>query len=67
MSWFTLQMMKKMDSYQMTIVDLPMNIVYGVCLAGFIAMTVRSALVMRIHLQRGYSVLERPESTMDDR
>ena len=67
MSWFTLQMMKKMDTYQMTIVDLPMNIVYGVCLAGFIAMTVRSLLVMRIHLQRGYSVLERPETTMDDR
>jgi TRAP-type C4-dicarboxylate transport system permease small subunit len=67
MSWFTFQMMQKMGSYQMTIVDLPMNIVYGVCLAGFIAMTVRSALVMRIHLQRGYSVLERPETTMDDR
>jgi TRAP-type C4-dicarboxylate transport system permease small subunit len=44
-----------------------MNIVYGVCLAGFVAMTIRSALVMRIHLQRGYSVLERPETTMDDR
>ncbi|MEY2686875.1 MAG: hypothetical protein RL375_1073 [Pseudomonadota bacterium] len=67
MSWFTLQMMKKMDSYQMTIVDLPMNIVYGVCLFGFVAMTVRSALVMRVHLQRGYSVLERPETTIDDR
>jgi TRAP-type C4-dicarboxylate transport system permease small subunit len=67
MSWFTLQMMRKMGSYQMTIVDLPMNIVYGVCLAGFVAMTIRSAMVTRIHLQRGYSVLERPETTMDDR
>lgn len=62
MAWFTLQMMGKMDSYKMTIVDLPMNIVYGVCLAGFVAMAVRSALVMRRHLQQGYSVLERPES-----
>ena len=62
MSWFTLQMMGKMDSYKMTIIDLPMNIVYGVCLAGFVAMTARSVLVMRRHLQQGYSVLERPES-----
>ena len=28
----------------MTIVDLPMNIVYGVCLFGFAAMTLRSVL-----------------------
>ncbi|MBK6853346.1 MAG: TRAP transporter small permease [Burkholderiales bacterium] len=67
MSWFTLQMMKKMDSYQMTIVDLPMNIVYGVCLFGFAMMALRSVWVLRVHLRRGYSVLERPESTMDDR
>jgi hypothetical protein len=30
-------------------------------------MAFRSAVVMRIHFRRGYSVLERPESTMDDR
>jgi TRAP-type transport system small permease protein len=63
----TVQMMQKMGSYQMTIIDLPMNIVYGVCLLGFMACTVRSVWVMRIHVKRGYSVLERPESTMDDR
>jgi TRAP-type transport system small permease protein len=67
MSLFTGQMMQKMGSYQMTIIDLPMNIVYGVCLAGFAAATLRSIWVMRIHLKRGYSVLERPESTMEDR
>jgi TRAP-type transport system small permease protein len=67
MSWFTLQMMQKMGSYKMTIVDLPMNIVYGVCLFGFAAMTLRSVWVARIHWRRGYSVLERPESTMADR
>ena len=44
-----------------------MNIVYGVCLAGFAACTLRSAWVARIHWRRGYSVLERPESTMEDR
>ena len=31
MTVFTVQMMLKMGNYQMTIVDLPMNIVYSVC------------------------------------
>ena len=66
MSVFTVQMMQKMGSYQMTVVDLPMNIVYGVVLLGFVAMTLRSVWVMRVHVKRGYSVLERPESTMAD-
>ena len=66
-SVLTVQMMMKMGNYQMTIIDLPMNIVYGVCLFGFVACTARSVWVMRIHLKRGYSVLERPETTMDDR
>jgi TRAP-type C4-dicarboxylate transport system permease small subunit len=64
---FTVQMMMKMESYKMTIIDLPMNIVYGACLFGFAAMLLRSLWVARIHWQRGYSVLERPESTMSDR
>lgn len=63
----TWQMMQKMDSYKMTIVDLPMNWVYGVCLAGFVGMFVRALWVMRVHVRRGYSVLERPESTMEER
>ncbi|WP_298833935.1 TRAP transporter small permease [uncultured Piscinibacter sp.] len=63
----TAQMMQKMDSYQMTIIDLPMNIVYGVCLFGFAMMAARSVWVMKVHWQRGYSVLERPETTMEDR
>ena len=67
MTVYTGLMMAKMGNYKMTIVDLPMNIVYGVCGFGFAAMTLRSLWVMKLHLQRGYSVLERPESTMDDR
>jgi TRAP-type transport system small permease protein len=67
MTVYTVQMMVKMGAYQMTIVDLPMNIVYSVVLFGFAAMSLRSIWVMRVHLKRGYSVLERPESTMDDR
>ena len=51
----------------MTIIDLPMNIVYGPCLFGFAAMTVRSIWVKMIRWKRGYSVLERPDSVMADR
>ena len=66
-SVLTVQMMMKMDTYKMTVVELPMNYVYGVCLLGFVAMAARSVWVMRIHWQRGYSALERPESTMAER
>jgi TRAP-type transport system small permease protein len=66
MSVLTVQMMQKMGNYQMTIVDLPMNIVYAVVLFGFVAMTLRSLWVARVHWRRGYTVLERPESSMDD-
>lgn len=63
----TVMMMLKLGSNsRMTMIDLPMNWVYGICLAGFAAMTVRSALVMRRHWQRGYTVLERPTSEMQD-
>ena len=44
MTFFTVQMMLKMGNYQMTIVDLPMNIVYSVVLFGFAAMTLALAL-----------------------
>jgi TRAP-type transport system small permease protein len=52
---------------RMTMVDLPMNWVYSVVMVSFAAMAVRAAQVAWIHRRRGYSVLERPESTMDDR
>ena len=65
--YLTWMMMQKMDSYKMTIIDLPMNIVYGICLFGFAAMLVRSVQVARVHMARGYTVLERVDSTMSDR
>jgi len=66
-TFLTWQMMEKLGTYKMTIVDLPMNLVYGVVMAGFAAMSLRAMWVMRIHWQRGYTVLERPESEMTDR
>jgi TRAP-type C4-dicarboxylate transport system permease small subunit len=63
----TIQMMMKLgQSSRMTLVDLPMNVVYGVCLAGFVFMLLRSLWVARVHLRRGYTVLEQVESTMED-
>ncbi len=64
----TVQMMLKIGNQtRMTVVDLPMNIVYGLCLLGFAVMLLRSVQVALIHYRRGYSVLERPDSTMQDR
>jgi TRAP-type C4-dicarboxylate transport system permease small subunit len=57
-SYLTWLLMQKMGNYQMTIVNLPMNIVYGVVLLAFVLMTWRSLWVMRRHWQQGYSVLE---------
>ena len=61
------QMMEKLGTYKMTIIDLPMNLVYGVVMVGFAAMCLRAIWVMKVHWQRGYTVLQRPESEMTDR
>ena len=60
----TWQMMQKMGSYKMTIIDLPMNLVYGVCMFGFACAAVRSVQVAIRHWKQGYSVLERPETAI---
>lgn len=62
----TALMMQRLSTSRMTMIDLPMNLVYGVCLLGFAMMAVRSVLVARRHWQRGYSVLERPMTEMTD-
>ena len=66
-TFLTGQMMEKLGTYKMTIIDLPMNLVYGVVMAGFAAMCLRAIWVMKVHWQRGYTVLQRPESEMTDR
>jgi len=64
----TVMMMIRLGSNsRMTMVDLPMNWVYGVCLLGFAAMAFRSVQIALFHRKRGYTVLERPESSMDDK
>jgi len=62
----TWQMMQKMGNYKMTIVDLPMNLVYGVCGVGFAFCAARSVQVAVEHWRQGYSVLERPETAITE-
>ena len=62
----TIQMMTRMGAQQMTIVDLPMNIIYGVCGLGFAAAAVRSVQVAIENWKRGFSVLERPEHMIEE-
>jgi len=62
----TLQMMSRMGSLQMTIIDLPMNIIYGICAFGFAAATVRSVQVAIENWRRGFSLLERPEHAIEE-
>jgi TRAP-type C4-dicarboxylate transport system permease small subunit len=63
----TWQMMQKMGAYKMTIIELPMNTVYSICMVGFAAAAVRAVQVAIRHWRHGYSVLERPESGLEDR
>jgi TRAP-type C4-dicarboxylate transport system permease small subunit len=62
----TVQMMTRMSSLKMTIIDLPMNLVYGVCAIGFVAATVRSVQVAIENWRRGFSLLERPEHAIEE-
>jgi TRAP-type C4-dicarboxylate transport system permease small subunit len=61
-SVLTWQMMLKMGNYKMTIIDLPMNLIYGVCLVGFACSAVRAAQVALRNWRRGYSALEHPDA-----
>lgn len=56
----TAMLMKVMGNYQMTIIDLPMNILYGICLFGFVCMTGRAAWLSVEHWKQGFSGLEQP-------
>jgi len=62
----TIQMMTRMGNLKMTIVELPMNLVYGVCAVGFAAATFRSVQVAIENWRRGFSLLERPEHAIEE-
>jgi TRAP-type transport system small permease protein len=57
----TWQLMQRIGSSRMAVVDLPMGLVYGAVLVGFALMTWRSVGVAIANWKRGASVLEQPE------
>ena len=62
----TIQMMTRMTNLQMTIIDVPMNVVYAMCAVGFAAAAVRSVQVAIENWKRGWSILERPEMAIEE-
>ena len=62
----TIQMMTRMTSLKMTIIELPMNVVYAVCAIGFAAAAVRSVQVAVENWKRGWSPLEKPEMLIEE-
>ena len=62
----TIQMMTRMTNLQMTIIDLPMNMIYAVCAVGFAAAAARAVQVAIENWKRGWSYLERPEMAIDE-
>jgi TRAP-type C4-dicarboxylate transport system permease small subunit len=62
----TVEMMQRMGSLKMTIIELPMNLIYGVCALGFAAAAFRSVQVAIENWRRGFSLLERPEHAIEE-
>jgi TRAP-type C4-dicarboxylate transport system permease small subunit len=58
--------MMRMGNLKMTIIELPMNLIYGVCALGFAAATIRSVQVAIENWRRGFSLLERPEYAIEE-
>ncbi len=59
--WLTWQLIEKIGSQPMSVVDWPIGLVYGVVMFGFALMTFRAVGVMRASWSRGESILENPE------
>ena len=60
-AWLTFALMQRIGAQRMAVVDLPIGLMYGVVLAGFVLMTWRALGVARANWKRGASVLEQPE------
>jgi TRAP-type C4-dicarboxylate transport system permease small subunit len=57
----TWQLIGRIGASRMAVVDLPMGLVYGAVLLGFVLMTWRAIDVARANWKRGASLLEKPE------
>ena len=64
--WLTYEMMSRLTYSKMTVIDLPVNIVYAFCLFGFACAAFRSVQVAIENWRRGWSFLERPEQAIEE-
>jgi TRAP-type C4-dicarboxylate transport system permease small subunit len=65
-TWLAWLLTQRIGGQRMAIVDLPMGWVFGAMVFGFAVMTLRAAQVTVRHWRTGYSVLERPETALED-
>jgi len=59
--WLTWLLIDRIGTQRMAVIELPIGLVFGAMLIGFVLMLGRSAQVAWKHWQQGYSALERPE------
>ncbi|HET9024357.1 MAG TPA: TRAP transporter small permease [Burkholderiaceae bacterium] len=60
-AFLTYQLMQRIGMQRMAVVDLPIGLMYGAVLAGFVLMTWRAVGVARDNWKRKASVLEQPD------
>jgi TRAP-type C4-dicarboxylate transport system permease small subunit len=59
-TWLGFQLVPRMNNLRMTVIDVPMSVIYSFVAAGFALMTLRAVQVAVRHWRQGWSVLERP-------
>ena len=59
-TWLAFELVPRMHVLKMTVIDVPMSMIYGFVAAGFALMTFRAVQVALRHWRQGWSVLERP-------
>lgn len=64
-AWLNWLLLDKIGSQRMAIIDLPVGLVFGAMLFGFVLMFYRSIVVAWRHWKLGYCVLERPEIALE--
>jgi TRAP-type C4-dicarboxylate transport system permease small subunit len=65
-TWLTWQLMKVIGDDQMTLVKLPMNVIYVFVLGGLGVGTIRAVQVTIQHFRDGYGALERPDLFIEE-
>ena len=65
-TWMTWKLMAIVGSDQMTMIKLPMNVIYYFVLGGLAMSAIRSVQVTIDNWRQGYSILENPEAYMDE-